>query len=149
MPGAFHDGYDCEWIDGERNSLKKKRLFVTHQDDEGNEYSPFINFLQDELKAIGLFEKHPIEFTARYRGATPDYAVPAHVLGATVGLDPDNEADQGILERIQDGRIDLREVREKKIPLGKRSTVGGWKRRTRPLPRRWSRSGSRYSATCF
>ena len=114
MPGAFRDGYDYEWIDEERNSLKERELFVTHQDYEGNEYSPFINFLQGELKALGLFEKHPIEFWASYRGATPDYAVPTHVLGTNVGLDPDNEADQDILERIQDGRIDLREVLEKK-----------------------------------
>jgi len=107
MPGAFRDGYDYEWIDEERNSLKERELFMTYVDYESNEYSPFINFLQDELKALGLFEEHPIDFTASYRGATPDYAVPAHVLADTVGLDPDNEVDQGILERIQDGRIDL------------------------------------------
>jgi hypothetical protein len=118
MPGAFHDGYDYEWIDEERTSLKKRELFVTHQDSEGNEHSPFVNFLQDELKALGLFEKHPIEFWASYRGATPDYAVPTHVLGATVGLDPDNEADQGILEQIQAGRIDLMKVWEKKEATG-------------------------------
>ena len=103
-----------QWIDEERNSLRERELFMTYEDYEGNEYSPFINFLQDELKALDLFEEQPIELTASYRGATPDYAVPTHVLGATVGLDPDNEADQGILERIQDGRIDLREVLEKK-----------------------------------
>lgn len=118
MPGAFRDGYDDEWIDEERNSLWERELFVTHQDSEGNEYSPFINFLQDEFKALGLFEKYPIEFTALYRGATPDYAAPTHSFGATVGLDPDNEADQGILERIQDGRIDLWEVWEKKEATG-------------------------------
>jgi len=115
MPGAFRDGYDYEWLDEERKSLDKNELFMTHQDFEGNEYSPFINFLQDELKALDLFQKPtPIELTASYRGATPDYAVPTHVLGANVGLDPDNEADQSILERIQDGQIDLREVMEKK-----------------------------------
>jgi transcriptional regulator with XRE-family HTH domain len=114
MPGAFHGGYDDEWLDEERKSLEKNELFMTHEDSEGNEYSPFIHFLQDEIKALGLFEEHPIEFTASYRGATPDYAVPTPVLGDTVGLDPDNEADQGILERIQDGQIDLREVWEKK-----------------------------------
>lgn len=117
LPGAFLDGnvHDWDgWIENERKSLEENELFVTYQDDDGNEQSPFINFLQDELKALGLFEEHPIEFTASYSGATPDYAVPAHVLGANVGLDPDNEADQGILERIQDGRIDLGEVLEKK-----------------------------------
>lgn len=118
LPGAFRGGYHYDWIEDERKSLKHRELFVTYQDDDGNEHSPFINFLQDELKALDLFEKHPIEFTASYSGATPDYAVPAHVLGANVGLDPDNEADQGILERIQDGRIDLREVREKKNTTG-------------------------------
>jgi hypothetical protein len=87
---------------------------TSYQDDDGDEYSPFIHFLQDELEELGLFEEHPIEFTISYRGATPDYAVPTHVFGANLGLDPDNEADQGILERIQDGRIDLQEVWEKK-----------------------------------
>jgi hypothetical protein len=48
----------------------------------------------------------------------PNYAVPAHVLGTNVGLDPDNEADLGILERIQDGRIDLQEVLEKNKATG-------------------------------
>ena len=117
LPGAFLDGNDhewYEWIEDERNSLKKNGLFVTYQDDDGNEHSPFINFLQDELKALCLFEEHPIEFTASYSWATPDYAVPTHTLGKYVGLDPDNEADQRILEWIQDGRIDLREVLEKK-----------------------------------
>jgi transcriptional regulator with XRE-family HTH domain len=118
MPGAFRDGYRCEWIDEERNSLKERELFMTHVDYESNEHSPFINFLQDELKALGLFEEHPIDFTASYRGATPDYAVPAHVLADTVGLDPDKEADQGILERIQDGQIDLWEVWENKETSG-------------------------------
>jgi len=118
MPGAFRDDYDYERIDEERNSLKKRELFMTHEDSEGNEYSPFINFLQEELKALGLFEEHLIDFTASYRGATPDYAVPAHVLADTVGLDPDNEADQGILELIQDGQIDLREVWENKKTSG-------------------------------
>jgi transcriptional regulator with XRE-family HTH domain len=118
MPGAIRNGYDYEWIDEERNSLKEKELFMTHGDDEGNEYSPFIQFLRDELDALELFQKQPIEFTVSYRGATPDYAVPTHVLGANVGLDPDNEADQGILERIQDGRIDLKEVWEKKQNTG-------------------------------
>jgi transcriptional regulator with XRE-family HTH domain len=115
MSGAFRDGCDYNWIRDERRSLKERELLMMHQDDEGNEYSPFIHFLQDELKALGLFEKHPIEFWASYRGATPDYAVPTHVLAANVGLDPDNEADQGILERIQDGRIDLQEVWKKKV----------------------------------
>lgn len=114
LPGAFHDGYDYDWIKEERKSLKDRKLFVTYQDDDGNEHSPFINFLQDELKALGLFEEHPIEFTPSCSWATPDYAVPAPILGPIVGLDPDNEADQGILERIQDGRIDLWEVLEKK-----------------------------------
>jgi transcriptional regulator with XRE-family HTH domain len=115
MLGAIRNGYDYVWIDEERNSLKEKEWFMTHEDDEGNEYSPFIHFLQDELKALGLFDKHPIEFSASYRGATPDYAVPTHVLGANVGLDPDNESDQDILEQIQDGLIDLREVWKKKV----------------------------------
>lgn len=115
LPGAFREGYHYDWIDDERKSLKDRELFVTYQDDDGNEHSPFINFLQDELKALGLFEEHPIEFTASYSSwATPDYAVPAPILGPIVGLDPDNEADLGILERIQDGRIDLWEVLEKK-----------------------------------
>lgn len=118
MPGAFYDGYDYEWINEERKSLAENELFMTHQDHEGNEYSPFIKFVQDEVKALGLFEEHPIDLTASYRGATPDYAVPAHVLGANVGLDADNETDQGILEQIQNGRIDLWEVLEKKNTAG-------------------------------
>ncbi|WP_295583711.1 helix-turn-helix transcriptional regulator [uncultured Lamprocystis sp.] len=118
LPGAFRYGYDDDWIEAERKSLEKRDLFVTYQDDDRNEHSPFINFLHDELKTLGLFQKHPIEFEASYSGATPEYAVPTHVLGDTVGLDPDNEADQRILYRIQDGRIDLREVWEKNKATG-------------------------------
>ncbi|WP_200376127.1 helix-turn-helix domain-containing protein [Thiocystis violacea] len=114
LPGAFHDGYRYDWIEEERKSLRERELFVTYEDDEGEEHSPFINFLQDDLKALGLFEEHPIEFTASYSGATPDYAVPTYVFGANLGLDPDNKADQSTLERIQDGLIDLSEVWEKK-----------------------------------
>jgi hypothetical protein len=87
---------------------------MTHQDDEGNEYSPFVYFLEDQLKTLGLFEDDPIDFSFSYRGATPDYAIPAPILGRIVGLEPDNEADQAILEKIQDGRIDLQDVVEKK-----------------------------------
>ncbi len=114
LPGAFHDGYDYDWIEAECKPLEKNDLFVTYRDDDRNDHSPFINFLHDEIKKLGLFEKHPIEFEASYSGATPEYAVPTPVLGDTIGLDPDNEADQRILERIQDGQIDLREVCEKK-----------------------------------
>ncbi len=113
MPGAFRDGYKYDRIEEERTSLKEKELFMTHQDEEGNEYSPFINFLQDQLKTLGLFEKDPIEFTSLYRGATPDYAIPTGILGPIVGLDPDNETDHRVLEWIQDGRIDLWEVVKK------------------------------------
>jgi transcriptional regulator with XRE-family HTH domain len=114
MPGAFHDGYDYDWIEDERKSLKDRELLMTHQDDEGNEYSPFVYFLEDQLKTLGLFEDDPIDFSFSYRGATPDYAIPAPILGRIVGLEPDNEADQAILEKIQDGRIDLQDVVEKK-----------------------------------
>ena len=114
MPGAFYYGYNYDWIEDERKSLEDRELFMTHQDDEGNEHSPFINFLEDQLKTLGLFENDPIELTSTYRGATPDYAVPARFLDPIVGLEPDDEADLEILERIQDGRIDLQKVVEKK-----------------------------------
>jgi transcriptional regulator with XRE-family HTH domain len=114
MRGAFRDGYHYDWVEDERKSLKDRELLMTHQDDEGNEYSPFVNFLEDQLKSLGLFEADPIDFSFSYRGATPDYAVPARVLAPIVDLEPDNDADQEILEKIQDGRIDLRDVVEKK-----------------------------------
>jgi len=113
MPGAFRDGYDYDKIDKERKSLKDRKLLMTHQDDEGNEYSPFVNFLQEQLKTLGLFEEDPIDFFS-YHGTTPDYAIPARVLAPAVDLDPDDEADQEILKKIQDGRIDLRDVAEKR-----------------------------------
>lgn len=118
MPGAFHGGYDYDPIEEERKSLAERELFMTHEDDEGNEYSPFINFIEDQLKTLGLFENDPIEFTSLYRGATPDYAVPMGVLSHVVGLGPDNEADQKILARIQDGQIDLQKAVEKKKTAG-------------------------------
>ena len=114
VSALYAPGYDYSWFGNEYKALENREVFVTHWDDDGNQRSPFINFLKDELKALGLFEKHPIEFTASYSGNAPDYAVPTPVLGANVGLDPDNETDQEILERIQQGKIDLREVLKRK-----------------------------------
>jgi hypothetical protein len=114
MRGAFHDGFDYDWIQEERTSLDEREVFMTHQDDEGNEYSPFIDFLDNQLKMRGLFKDDPVELTFSYRGATPDYAIPAHFIAPYLALDPDNEADTEILERIQDGLIDLEKVAKKK-----------------------------------
>jgi transcriptional regulator with XRE-family HTH domain len=67
MPGAFHDGFDYDWIQEERTSLDEREVFMTHQDDEGNEYSPFSSFLENQLKTLGLFKDDPVELTCQLR----------------------------------------------------------------------------------
>ncbi len=113
MRGAFFDGYDHDWIATERKSLKEREVYEQYIDDERREMSPFVDFLEKELEALGLFQKHPIEFFSNYRTA-PDYAIPVDILASALGLDATDEADLRALERIQDGQIDLREVWEKK-----------------------------------
>jgi transcriptional regulator with XRE-family HTH domain len=113
MRGAFYGHYDWEWIAAERKSLDEREVYEQYVDDEGEEMSPFVDFLEKELKSLGLFQEHPIEFSSSFRGA-PGYAIPVESLARALDLDAADEADQSVLDLIQDGRIDLWQVWEKK-----------------------------------
>jgi transcriptional regulator with XRE-family HTH domain len=113
MPGAFRDGYDYEWVNRERTSIEGLEVYEEYIDDAGEQRSPFVDFLEKELKALGLFQNHPIEFGSSYRGA-PSYAIPAETLAQFLDLNAADEAHRHTLERIQEGRIDFREAFEKK-----------------------------------
>jgi hypothetical protein len=114
LPAEFRDDY-YDWIDEETKSLKERNLFVTCLDYCGKAHSLFVNFLQDELKALGLFEE--MEFTS-HPWAAPRYAIPLPILGQIVGLDRNQDAHRDILQNIQNGQIDLRQVWEKKEAVG-------------------------------
>ncbi|WP_295392577.1 helix-turn-helix transcriptional regulator [uncultured Thiodictyon sp.] len=113
MRAAFWDHYDHDWVHRERKSIEESDVFEDYRDEDGEELSSFINFLQDELKELGLFQESPIEFESRYRTA-PYYEVPMEVLGSIVGLDPGIKPDRSVLGWIQHGQINLGEVSEKK-----------------------------------
>jgi transcriptional regulator with XRE-family HTH domain len=113
LPGAFGGGYDWDWIDPERKALKKRDVFATYTNDEGDELSPFVDFLEKELADLGVFQKPPLEFSPSYWSA-PDYAIPAETLGVPTGLNPEKDDDWAILDCIRRGSIDLEEVFKKK-----------------------------------
>lgn len=112
MRGTFQNGYHRHQIDGERKSIEKREVFKEYEDG-GEEFSPFIDFLQKELADVGRYQKPRMEFSSNYRSA-PDYEIPMESIGPVAGLDPEREDERGILERVQQGYIDLWEVIEKK-----------------------------------
>jgi transcriptional regulator with XRE-family HTH domain len=88
---------DKDWIATERKSLDDREVYEQYIDDEQREMSPFVDFLEKELKALGLFQKHPIEFFSDYKTA-PDYAIPVEIIAPIVGLDINDEAHQRALD---------------------------------------------------
>jgi len=113
LPGAIFYGYDDEWFTDERKSIEDRDVFAINTNDLGDEFSPFVDFLEKELANLGKFERYPLEFLPNYRSA-PDYEIPAGVFGQMIGLDPQKEDDLAVLECIQRGEIDLEEVVKKK-----------------------------------
>lgn len=111
--GAFRDGYLYDWIEEERKSLERRDVYAEYVSDEGEEMSPFVDFLEKELKTLGLFQKYPVEFSSRYR-SNLHYAIPVESLARLLGLDAADDSDRGALELIQEGDIDLRQALEKK-----------------------------------
>jgi transcriptional regulator with XRE-family HTH domain len=113
LPGAIFYGYDDEWFADERKSIEDRDVFAINTNNEGDEVSPFVDFLEKELANLGRFQEYPLEFWPHYRSA-PDYEIPAGVFGQMIGLDPQKEDDLAVLECIQRGEIDLEEVVKKK-----------------------------------
>ena len=111
--GALGAPYDDAWTKRERESIENRDVFATYTNDEGDELSPFVGFLEKELADLGRFQKYPLEFSPRYWSA-PDYEIPAEVFAESVALDPEKDDDRAILGRIQQGLIDLEEVVKKK-----------------------------------
>jgi transcriptional regulator with XRE-family HTH domain len=114
LRGAARVGYDEDWIEEERISLKNREVFMEYVDEDREESSPFVNFLRKELAELGIFQQSQIEFWSRYRSA-PDYEIPIEVIGREIGLDPATE--EGVLFQIQQGYIDFREVLRRKRDL--------------------------------
>ncbi len=113
LPGDFRYRDDDEWINAEQQSLKKREVYEHYGDYGGEEMSPFVVFLEKELKALGLFKGHPMEFVPNYLCA-PDYAMPIEIIAQSVGLDAGDQADRPVLELIRDGDIALSQAWEKK-----------------------------------
>lgn len=112
LPGAIRDGYDWDWIAYERKCIEERDVFAINTNDEGDEVSPFVDFLAKELADLGLFTKYPLEFYPSYRSA-PGYEIRAEVFAQWIGLDSQEEDDLAVLRRIQTGEIDLEEVMNK------------------------------------
>jgi len=113
MRGAFYDGYDYERIHAEKESLKNRRILEEYEDDDGETMSPFVDFLGKELDELGLFQEYPIEFEPHFWRA-PEYKIPVEIIASVIGLDASSEADQPVLELIQEGHIDLMQAWKKK-----------------------------------
>jgi transcriptional regulator with XRE-family HTH domain len=111
--GALGAPYDDAWTKREQESIDKRDVFATYTNDEGEELSPFVGFLEKELADLGRFQKYPLEFSPLYWGA-PDYAIPVEAFAELVALDPEKDDDRAILGNIQWGLIDLEEVVKKK-----------------------------------
>jgi transcriptional regulator with XRE-family HTH domain len=111
--GALGAPYDDAWTKRERESIERDDVFATYTNDEGDELSPFVDFLEKELADLGVFQQPPLEFSPSYWSA-PDYAIPAETLGVPTGLDPEKDDDWAILDCIRRGSIDLEEVFNKK-----------------------------------
>lgn len=121
LDGAFFDNYDQDRIETERKWLRERRVFESHvfeNDDEEHgwlmwEKSPFANFLEKELKALGLF-KNPIVIDNFGEMGVPDCTITVEYLAHDLGLDFTDKADQRTLKLIQNGDIDFLQAKEKK-----------------------------------
>ena len=113
MPGAFREYYDYEWIQEEYASIKARCVFESYEDEGGEVYSPFVNHLNQLLAGLTKYEMQ----VSPHGPWGPKYQFPLEFLQAITGISGEGDTDKAILDAIQDGDLDLQEVRAKKAKL--------------------------------
>jgi transcriptional regulator with XRE-family HTH domain len=117
MRGAFYVGNDYEWIENERSSIESRNIFQSWWSDDGEEMSPFVTYLTHMLEKE-ITSAAAAGWTVEPNSPdAPIYECPSEWIRKLAGLSEEDQKDKDIVDYIQSGEIDLKEVRTKKAAL--------------------------------